>query len=115
MKPLLSDLNVNDLLSAAKLAQAEWDAWEAAGEYDRDETWKQLHQNKGDAWGDLYRSISEASAQGPLRFGLKSGPIEVGTVGVLTSTEMMYYSAEVGSKWAYRGVCLRSVESIETA
>lgn len=112
MEPLLTSANLNDLLSKAKASQVKWDEWESAGEYDRDDVWRQLHRDKGNAWNALYRSIVSANAQGPLRFTLKSGTIEVGAIrGVVA--EMIHYSLGVKDNGAFNQVCLRDIERIE--
>lgn len=113
MESLLAESSLKELLSQAKSAQSKWDEWEAAGEYDRDEAWKQIYRDNRDGWNALYRAISNAVDQGPLKLKLAARTIEVGTVGVLSSTEMMSYSEKSGAEWVYSGVCLRNVESIE--
>jgi hypothetical protein len=102
--------DLNELLEKAHSAQAFWDEWEKAGEYDRDEFWKKLHRAKGDAWNNLYKAMQTAV---PLTVKSKSGEYTIGTVGALTSTEMMYYSTTAGAKWTMQGICLRSLISIE--
>lgn len=113
MEPLLthsSDLDI--FLLRAKRAQEKWDEWE--NKCSRNEISKQLYQDKRDAWAALYRLIHRSSIYGPLRFiTLDSETINVGTVGMMTSEQLLYYSLEANAKWTLSEICLRTVQSIK--
>ena len=107
----MNNAELNELLEIAKESQAQWDKWESEGEYDRAPEWKGLFRSAQDAWIVLHRAIREAE---PCTLSLKNGQTRrVGTGGLLTADQMMYYSETVNAKYAMQGTNLKFVTSIE--
>ena len=105
----MNSAKLNELLSIAK--QAQWDKWESEGEYDRPPEWKGLYRSAQDAWTVLHRAIREAE---PCLLSLENGETRnIGTVGLLCSSLMMYYSEVVRAKYTMAGTNLKFVTSIE--
>ena len=105
---------LNELLSIAKQAQAQWDKWESEGAYDQSPLSREslnvavLGQN---SWRSLHKAIR---ASEPCTVLLQNGETRnIGTVGILTADQMMYYSETVNEPHTMEGVNLRFVESIE--
>ena len=108
---MASNIELNRLLERAKQAQAQWDKWESEGDYNRSPEWKALSRSSLDAWTAVHRAIREAE---PCIVFLQNGETRnIGTVGVLTADQMMYYSETVNAKYAMQGTNLKFVASIE--
>ena len=110
----MANPKLNELLSIAKQAQAQWDKWESEGAYDRSPLSREslnvavLGQK---SWRSLHPAIR---ASEPCIVLLQNGETrKVGTVGILTANQMMYYSETVNGPHTIEGVNLRFVESIE--
>ena len=110
----MANAKLNELLSIAKQAQAQWDKCESEGSYDQYPLSREslnvavLGQR---SWRSLHRAIR---ASEPCTVLLQNGETrKVGTVGILTDDQMMYYSETVNGPHTLEGVDLRFVASIE--
>ena len=107
----MTNIELNRLLERAKLLQRQWDKWESEGAYDRSPSWKPLYRSVQDSWTAVHRAIREAE---PCIVSLENGETrQVGTVGMLCSSLMMYYSEVVRAKYTMAGTNLKFVASIE--
>ena len=107
----MTNAKLNELLSIAKQAQTQWDKWESEGEYDRSPEWKALSRSAHDSWTALHRAIRESE---PCIVSLQNGETRnIGTVGMLCSSLMMYYSEDVRAKYTKAGTNLKFVKAIE--
>ena len=107
----MTNAKLNELLGLAKQAQQQWDKWEDEGTFDRLPSWKPLYRQAQDSWTTLHRAIREAE---PCLLSLENGETRnIGTVGMLCSSLMMYYSEDVRAKYTMAGTNLKFVASIE--
>ena len=107
----MTNAKLNELLGIAKQAQSQWETWENEGAYDLLPSWKPLYRQAQDAWTALHRAIRESE---PCIVSLENGETrKIGTVGMLCSSLMMYYSEDVRAKHTMAGTNLKFVASIE--
>ena len=107
----MTNAKLNELLGIAKQAQSQWETWGNEGAYDRSPEWKGLYRSAQDSWTAFHRAIREAE---PCLLSLENGETrKIGTVGMLCSSLMMYYSEDVRAKHTMAGTNLKFVTSIE--